>query len=63
MDVHVDENPIALCAMNASAKYILIMKQAGIDVQSATLGQKRFVLAAKTCFCWRAQHRPATLSQ
>jgi hypothetical protein len=40
MAVHMDENLIALCAMNASAKYILIMKQAGIDVQSATLGQK-----------------------
>jgi hypothetical protein len=27
------------------------------------LGQKRFVLAAKTGFCWRARHPPATLSQ
>jgi hypothetical protein len=26
-------------------------------------GQKRFVLAAKTGFCWRARHPPATLSQ
>jgi hypothetical protein len=28
-----------------------------------TLGQKRFVLAAKTGFRWRARHPPATLSQ
>jgi hypothetical protein len=27
------------------------------------LSQKRFVLAAKTGFCWRARHPPATLSQ
>jgi hypothetical protein len=27
------------------------------------LDQKRFVLAAKTGFCWRARHPPATLSQ
>jgi hypothetical protein len=32
-----------------------------LDVLS--LGQKRFVLAAKTGFCWRARHPPATLSQ
>jgi hypothetical protein len=28
-----------------------------------TLGQKRFVLAAKTHLCWRAQHPPAVLCQ
>jgi hypothetical protein len=28
-----------------------------------TLGHKRFVLAAKTGFCWRARHPTATLSQ
>jgi hypothetical protein len=28
-----------------------------------SLGQKRFVLAAKTGFCWRARHPSATLSQ
>jgi hypothetical protein len=27
------------------------------------LGQKRFVLAAKTGLCWQAHHPPATLSQ
>jgi hypothetical protein len=32
-----------------------------LDVLS--LGQKRFVLAAKTGFCWQARHPPATLSQ
>jgi hypothetical protein len=30
---------------------------------SRPLGQKRFVLVAKTGFCWRARHPPATLSQ
>jgi hypothetical protein len=31
--------------------------------QVHALGQKRFVLAAKTGFCWRTRHPPATLSQ
>jgi hypothetical protein len=35
----------------------------GVHGKSTTLGQKRFVLAAKTGFCWRARHPPATLSQ
>jgi hypothetical protein len=36
---------------------------ADAQVSGLALGQKRFVLAAKTGFCWRARHPPATLSQ
>jgi hypothetical protein len=38
-------------------------EQAVGSVFDESLGQKRFVLAAKTGFCWRARHPPATLSQ
>jgi hypothetical protein len=40
----------------------LIRKRPTLEIYT-TLWQKRFLLAAKTPLCWRAQHPPAILCQ